>query len=111
MGRPAVQYPRSGDTAQNDDRVMRALTKLLPEWARGSTLIRDVEMAAATAFTVAHGLGQGHRGWFVARIVSASDDATVVELPTTDASYNADLAQTHLQLRGTRAATVSLVVF
>lgn len=111
MPAPDVEYPRSGETAQLDDRIVRALRKLLPEWARGSTLLGPLVMTAATTVAVPHRLGRQHRGWLTARLVCDTDGAGVTEITPSHADYQANLAVTHLQLRCDAAATLWVVAF
>lgn len=93
------------------DAEFKALGLILPEWARGSKLLDEFSITAATTVYIPHKLNRSHRGWILSRIVSASDDAGLIEIPKSDTDYKTAIADTHLQLRGNQDATCSVVVF
>lgn len=91
------------------DAIATALRRLLPQWARGSALLEDIDFTSGSVSYVEHKLGYPHKGYFIVR--QRGTAGVLTELATTDASYASSLEATHLQLNPSATFTASLVVF
>jgi hypothetical protein len=107
-----LERPSAGQSAEDtrlQDAIERSLRKVLPEWARGSQLVKDVTFTSGQTSYVAHNLGRAHKDWILARVRTAT--ANLFEIDAAHADWSEARASTHVQLRAGASFTADLVVW
>jgi hypothetical protein len=107
-----VERPSSGQSVEDTrllDAIERSVRKLLPEWLRGSQLVRDVSFSSGVTAYVQHRLGRAHKGWLLARVRTVN--ANLFEIDSGHADWSAARIATHVQLRAGATFIADLVVW